>query len=239
MRSIFILSAAVMICALLSTELVAQSRMSDEITINYIASDLAVSDLDAKEWQNASEIGVDRYWSGRTAPVGHQFSAKLLWSDSALYVRFQANQTEPLIVSENPNLSTKTDGLWERDVCEIFIAPDRNDRNKYFEFEIAPNGEWIDLGIEVLPKKRLTDKDYKSGMTSAVRVDEGSVVLAIKIPFSAFGKTPKAGDIWLGNLFRCVGKGPTRGYLAWRPTNTKVPSFHVPSKFGELRFVKK
>ena len=30
---------------------------------------------------------------------------------------------------------------------------------------------------------------------------------------------------------------PTRGYLAWRPTLTKSPNFHVPSKFGNFRFV--
>src|SRR5205807_8790445 len=115
------------------------------------------------------------------------------------------------------------------DVCEIFIAPNRNERNKYFEFEIAPTGEWIDLGIEVKRTKRETDWDYASRMQSAAKIENDKVVMAIKIPWTALGKTPKPGDIWLGNLFRCVGKDPTRGYLSWQATKTKEPSFHVPT----------
>ncbi len=73
-------------------------------------------------------------------------------------------------------------------------------------------------------------------MTSAVRVEDDRIVMAIKLPFAAFGKTPSEGDVWLGNLFRCVGEDPTRGYLAWRPTRTEKPNFHVPEAFGEFRF---
>jgi Carbohydrate-binding family 9 len=62
--------------------------------------------------------------------------------------------------------------------------------------------------------------------------------MAIKIEWKAFGKTPKIGDVWLGNIFRCIGKDPTRGYLAWSPTMTKEASFHVPEKFGEFEFGK-
>ena len=176
--------------------------------------------------------------SGEKAPEGRHFRTRLLWSDTALYVRFEANQTEPLVVSEVPNLAMKTRGLWDRDVCEIFLAPNRGEYRKYFEFEIAPNGEWIDLGIHQKPDERITDWDYASGMQSKSMIGKGKVWMAIKIEWKAFGKTPKAGDVWLGNLFRCVGKDPTRGYLAWSPTLTKEPSFHVPEKFGEFEFVK-
>jgi hypothetical protein len=41
-----------------------------------------------------------------------------------------------------------------------------------------------------------------------------------------------------GDLLRCVGKDPTRGYLAWRPTKTKEPAFQHLEAFGELRFEK-
>ncbi len=211
---------------------------SDKINVKHVQSDFPITDLDSRSWSAASEVLVDRYWSGIKAPEGRHFTARLIWSDTALYVRFEANQTEPLVVSENPDITAKTDELWDRDVCEIFIAPDKKKRNKYFEFEIAPTGEWIDLGIEVTPKKRLTDLEYNSGMMSAVRIDKDKVVMAIKIEWKAFGKTPRSKDIWLGNIFRCVGKDPTRGYLSWQATKTKVPSFHVPSKFGEFEFVK-
>ena len=211
---------------------------SHRLRVAHLVNDLDIQKLDDPAWSTAPEVAITSYWSGNTAPSGRQFKARLLWSATALYIRFEANQMEPLIVSDKPDLTQKIKGLWDRDVCEIFIAPNKAARNKYYEFEIAPTGEWIDLGIVVTPKKRLTDLDYASGMTSAVSNEKEKVTMAIKIPFSSLGKTPMVGDIWLGNLFRCVGKDPTRGYLAWQPTRTKQPAFHVPKAFGEFQFVK-
>lgn len=208
------------------------------VNIARIDREINIGDLDAGAWNRASRVDIGKYWSGATAPNGRHFSARLLWSKTALYVRFEAVQTEPLVVNLTPDLTKKTVGLWDRDVCEIFIARDRSKPNKYFEFEIAPTGEWIDLGIEVTPDGRKTDWEYVSKMTSGVRVEKDKIVMAIKIPFASLGKTPKPGDVWLGNLFRCVGEGETRGYLAWQPTMTETPNFHVPTAFGEFIFSK-
>lgn len=218
---------------------IAQDNMiaSKRVRINHVASDFAITELNSDVWEKASEVTIGNYWSGAKAPPDRHFKARLVWSETALYVRFEANQAEPLVVNDRPDVTAKTVGLWERDVCEIFIAPNKADRNKYFEFEIAPTGEWIDLGITVTPKRRITDLEYTSGMRSSVSLEPKKVVMAIKIEWKAFGKTPKTGDIWLGNLFRCVGKDPSRGYLSWQATNTKTPNFHVPSKFGEFEFV--
>jgi hypothetical protein len=215
-----------------------QAKMTNRIKIKQIKNDFPVNELENKSWEKAAEIVIDKYWSGAKAPKGRHFKARLLWSDTALYVRFEANQTEPLIVSETPNLKSKTRGLWDRDVCEIFLAPDKSEPRRYFEFEIAPNGEWIDLGIHQKPDERLTDWDYVSGMDSKALIGKDKIWMAIKVAWKAFGKTPRAGDVWLGNLFRCVGQGPTRGYLAWSPTGTEDPAFHVPEKFGEFEFDK-
>jgi alpha-galactosidase len=201
-------------------------------------ADFPAASLDNVNWKKATEIYTDTYWSGDPAPAGRRFKTKLLWSNSALYVRFEASQSEPLVVADSPDLTKKTMGLWERDVCEIFIAPDRLLPNHYFEFEIAPTGEWVDLAINIKGKERETDQNYSSGMQSAARVKKDRVVMVIKVPWTAFAKKPAKGDIWAGNLFRCVGKGPERGYLAWLPTRTAKPNFHVPSAFGELIFEK-
>lgn len=214
----------------------ASAKMPDKIKIAHLKTDFPISELNHKSWKSATETLVDKYWSGENAPTGRQFKAKLLWSDTALYVRFEANQTEPLVISDKPNLTSKTRGLWDRDVCEIFLAPNKAEFRKYFEFEIAPTGEWIDLGIYQKPDERITDWDYHSGMQSAAKIEKNKVVSAIKIEWKAFGKTPKTGDVWLGNILRCVGKDPTRGYLTWQPTFTKEASFHVPEKFGEFEF---
>ncbi len=209
-----------------------------QIKIAHIEKDFLIGELDNESWEKAQEIAVENYWSGEKANFGRHAKAKLLWSDSAFYVRFEANQTEPLVVSKAPNLKSKTKGLWDRDVCEIFVAPNSKEPNKYFEFEIAPNGEWIDLEIHRMSDERKIDLDYQSGIKSAAKIEIGKVLMAMKIQWKAFGKTPKVKDIWKGNLFRCVGSGETRGYLAWSPTRTEMPNFHVPEAFGEFEFIK-
>lgn len=215
-----------------------QTDMTNKIKIAHINKDFSINEMDDNAWKKADETLVNKYWSGANAPGGRHFTAKFLWSSKALYVRFEAVQKEPLNVSETADLKMKTQGLWNRDVCEIFLAPDKNESRKYFEFEIAPNGEWLDLAIYQKSDERITDWDYASGMQSAARIGEEKIVMAIKIQWKAFGKTPKAGEIWKGNIFRCIGSGETRGFLAWQPTMTKTPNFHVPEKFGELEFVR-
>jgi alpha-galactosidase len=222
----------------------AKSRNSDRMNekpkaeIRYISADFDISELDHKLWKRARSIKTEHYWSGEKAPKGRRFKTKMLWSDKALYVRFEANQDEPLVVSDEPNLKSKTRGLWERDVCEIFLAPNRDDFRRYFEFEVAPTGEWIDLGIFQKPDERITDWDYESGMKTAAKIEKDGVYMAFKVEWSAFGQTPKSGDVWAGNILRAVGKDPDRGYLAWSPTWTEKPNFHVPEKFGEFEFVR-
>jgi hypothetical protein len=180
-----------------------------KLKIKFLKNDFPVGEFGNKNWENAAEISIDKYWSGTAAPTGRHAKAKLLWSNTALYVRFEANQDEPLVVSEKPNLKSKTLGLWDRDVCEIFVAPNITEPRKYFEFEIAPNGEWIDLGIYQLPDCRETDWDYQSGMQSAAKIESGKITMA---------------------------SGEMRGYLAWQPTKTPEPAFHVPQAFGEFEF---
>ena len=206
-------------------------------TVSYIEQDFDINALDDPAWSKAQAVLIDRYWSGEFAPPSRQFKARILWSDTSVYVRFDARLDEPLVVSDVPNLTKKSIGLWDRDVCEIFIASDSSIPSKYYEFEVAPTGEWLDVAVEVQTDRRISDWEYRSNMSTAARIDKGLVILAMRIEWEAFGRKPKLGDIWLGNLFRCVGKDPDRGYLAWRPTYTSVPSFHVPECFGQFRFM--
>jgi len=207
------------------------------LKVKYIEKDFDVADLDNSAWSSAETVVIDRHWSGESAPEVRYFTAKLLWSDEALYARFEAEQHEPLVVSDTPKLSKKSIGLWDRDVCEIFVAPDAGQSEKYFEFEVAPTGEWLDVSIEMRPDRRNADWDYRSGMTVATRIETNKVISAIRIPWSAFDRKPSVGDEWRGNLYRCVGRDPTRGYVAWQPTMTPEPNFHVPERFGEFLFI--
>jgi len=213
--------------------------MSDNKTIievRHASADLPVADLNHKDWQRAQSVQITKYWSGAEAPAGRHAEARLLWSEKALHIRFVCHQAEPLVVSDAPQTSKKTMGLWDRDVCEIFIAPDANVAERYLEFEAAPTREWLDVAIHVTPEKRESDWDFNSHMTTAAQVEKDRVTIAMRIPWNHWIHEPQAGERWRANLFRCVGKDPDRGYLAWQPTRTPKPNFHVPRVFGWLVF---
>jgi hypothetical protein len=208
-------------------------------TIKYVGADLSSYDFSLSVFEKTDVVSIDKYWSGAAAQNKRHFTARLLWSDEALWILFEGNQQEPLIVSDKPDTSKKTHRLWDRDVFEIFLAPNASEPRKYFEFEVAPTGEWIDLALDTTSGKRVTDWEYDSDMkVIAVGNRNEKVQALIRIPWKAFGGKPKVGDVWLGNLLRCIGKDPDRGYLTWSPTMTKEPNFHVPDRFGEFHFVK-
>ena len=201
-----------------------------------VEHDLAAGDFDDPAWARARAAQIARYWSGEDAPAERRAEARCLWNEQALSVRFDCRQAEPPVVSAAPHLERKTIGLWDRDVCELFITPERDAIRHYFEFEVAPTGEWVDLKLTVRPQGRETDWHFRSGMTAAARVRADSITLGMRVPWKPLGGPPRAGDRWRCNLFRCVGRDPARGYLAWQPTHTPEPSFHVPDKFGWMVF---
>lgn len=212
-----------------------------EIEAQRVHVEVPAAELEHEAWEKAPSVFITHYWSGEVAPIGRHAEARLIWSDEALCVRFVCRQNEPLVVNRAPLLDRKAIGLWDRDACEIFIAPDALRPERYFEFEAAPTGEWLDLRIHWMPDGRETDWDFQSGMTTAARIAECEITIAMRLPWEGFGMLtpPHAGERWLVNLFRCIGAeedDASRGYLAWQPTRTARPNFHVPEAFGWFCF---
>lgn len=194
------------------------------------------SDFQNEIWRECHPVMIEHYWSGEPAPRSRHAEVRICWSSEALHVRFVCTQQEPLIVNPDPKTDRKTLGLWDRDVCEIFLAPDPANPWAYFEFEAAPTGEWVDLGITITPSRRETDWDFTSGFTTAAKLEREQLMVGMRIPWSEAIPKPETGEEWRVNLFRCVGPESPERYLAWRPTKTPEPAFHVPEAFGTLRF---
>ena len=207
-----------------------------QIVAPYVDTPIDKADFDNANWENCERIPIEHYWSGEPAASTRHAEAWICWSNEALHVRFVCVQREPLIISDNPRTDQKTLGLWDRDVCEIFLAPNAADPSRYFEFEAAPTGEWVDLGIKIKPSGRETDWDYASGLTTAAKLENDQLSIGMRIPWSKSIPKPAPGEVWRFNVFRCVGPEAPERYLAWRPTQTPEPNFHVPDAFGYLRF---
>src|ERR1044072_7444852 len=95
-----------------------------QIIAHYVSQAVSEADFENEIWQQCEPVRIEHYWSGELATPDRHAEARICWSDEGLHVRFVGVQREPLIVAENPQTERKTLGLWDRDVCEIFVESD-------------------------------------------------------------------------------------------------------------------
>ena len=187
----------------------------------------------APEWSLATSISFCADWQGRNLDPTRQTEVRLLWTPSALYLRFECRYRE-LFVFDDSDPNGRRDHLWDRDVAEAFLQPDPSRPRYYREFEVSPNGMWIDL--DIFPGGL---NDLKSGLQRSVWLDRDRHTWAaeLAIPMAALTANFDPAAVWRVNFFRVEGKQEPRFYSAWQPTNTSQPNFHVPKAFGNLCFV--
>lgn len=206
---------------------------SSEITAVRLDSPLEANGLPISDaWSRAEPVLFAHDWQGRNADARRSTEVRLLWSDEMLFLRFVCRYRS-LTVFEEADSNGRRDRLWERDVAEVFLQPDRFGTRYYKEFEVAPNGFWIDL--EIAPEGL---KHIASGMRSEGTIDAGrrEWVARIAIPMRSLVRNFDPTHTWRANFFRCEGVDPQRFFSAWQPTHTPEPQFHVPERFGTIRF---
>jgi len=184
-------------------------------------------------WDAAAPIIFNADWQGKNADPERETQVRLLWTRETLFLHFRS-RFRTITVFPGADPSGRRDHLWDRDVVEVFLQPDPTYPGHYFEFEVSPNGYWIDLNIEHGERS-----DPQSGMKCRTRLDEKSRIwtaeLAIPLRGLALHFDPLS--IWRVNFFRVEGDSEPRFYSSWRPTNTPQPNFHVPTAFGKLKFL--
>ena len=182
----------------------------------------------ADAWSNAKPVTFYCDWRGENSDPQRETEARLLWSNHHLYIRFRCLYRE-IYVNDKP--SGRCDELWLKDVAEIFIQRGEDELRHYREFEISPNGDWLDLDINAGRKSFLM-----CDLKSRVVCDGKLWVAELAIPMDCLTPEFNSDEIWRLNLFRIEGREPNRFYSAWQPTCTPKPNFHVPEQFGELVF---
>jgi alpha-galactosidase len=186
----------------------------------------------APEWRSATPIAFCADWQGKNPDPGRESRARILWSPRTLYLRFECRFRE-LYLFDDSGPDGRRDHLWDRDVAEVFLQPDPSRERYYREFEVSPNGMWVDL--DIFPGGRA---DLKSGMSRSVVLDKDarSWVAELAIPMRSLTPEFDPGKVWRVNFFRVEGPEEPRHYMAWQPTHSPQPNFHVPQAFGKLRF---
>jgi len=235
--------------------------MTDVITAARVSGEISLDAANpAKDWQSAVPIRFSADWQGQNADPALETEVRVLWSPTKLYVRFVCHYRE-MFVFDDSDPTGRRDHLWDRDVAEVFLQPPDSIKNahrgtghvgtgvharpagqspaqlnspKYYkEFEVAPNGMWIDLDISPAGLA-----DLKSGLTRSVHLDETRKIWTaeLAIPMKALTSNFDSQSIWRVNFYRVEGKIEPRKYMAWQPTMTPQPNFHVPERFGRMRF---
>ncbi len=188
-------------------------------------------------WRGSEPVYMTRNAHGKSEPK-YRTETRTRWTSQNLYILFVCPY-ENLYLKPSPNSTAETNELWNWDVAEAFIGTDFKNIRRYKEFELSPQGEWVDLDIDL---NKPNDEDgwkWNSGLEVSARIDAAAHVWygAMRIPYKAIDSRPAAaGNMLRINLFRCQGASPNRKYLAWQPPMRD--SFHTPEKFGILELVK-
>ena len=199
--------------------------------------------LDEPAWKTAAPpVTLQFLWESQTG-AKQVTRGRLLWDERALYVGYEAEDTDI-----NARFTQRDDPTYRDDAVEIFINPDPTQETVYYGFEMNARGVLYDYlcynsrtffkrydatGVQVAASIRGTLNDRSD-------TDSGWSLEAV-IPWENFEelsrRPPVAGAVWRANLNRWDGVEPNRRMSIWSdPQNTNSWP-HVPSRFGELIFV--
>lgn len=196
--------------------------------------------LQKEVWKTADWVRFDHDMTGKKHYPQSETEVATVWTPHYVYFAYRCKYTE-LNVFENADPAVDKWGLWNRDVVEVFLNPQPERVSHYYEFEVSPNNLSIDLEINK-NESPFNDASWDSHFEHATRVDPEHHIWTceFRIPVASMGvKEIHAGAEWRLNLFRADGSGDDsqRRFLSWSTIPTGV-SFHVPTRFGIIQFVK-
>jgi Carbohydrate family 9 binding domain-like len=196
---------------------------------------------DEPAWAAASAVE----WG--PAPYATRFRA--LWNDEGLFLRFDADDPSPW-----HTMTRRDEHLWDEEVVEIFLDPNRSGRD-YYELEINPANVTCDLRmISPWPDKKGDIAWDLAGLATRVRPRDGAAgvrgwTATARLPWSGLRSLPSArhvalpprpGDAWRFNVFRIERPGGPQSpekeavFAAWSPPSAE--SFHDVSALRDFVF---
>ncbi len=222
LRKVYFDNARKLLVRSLPLPVIRAKRIESDFELNHRTAEAA--------WRKAKPVTIEYTLKDGAGMPGLATRVRALWSDRFLYLGYEGPFSE-LATFSPADLNQERFGLWERDVVEAFVGTDPGNIRHYYEFEVSPNGEQIDLEIGGATK----GLEWNSGFESAAKVNEKEKLYAveIRIPLKALSAIPPApGTRWRLNLYR--HDIAHESFLAWSPTATATA--HTPEKFGHLEF---
>lgn len=186
------------------------------------------------DWEKADIANIDFVpWNG-AHPYPYKMTAKLLYTDEALFVR-QETDERPLTARYNK----PGDPVNEDSCMEFFISPNADDpKHHYFNFEINPLGiiqmmYCVDRNEYITPVVDYNIFDVKSVIT------KDTWQLTYKIPYTFILEyAEKISSEITGNFYKCGDCSEVEHYACWSPVLCEEEDFHRSEYFGKLIFEK-
>jgi len=211
-------------------------KTDSQYALSSFADNDPVSDTDPHStfWQSAPHIVMNHDTHGKQVP-GYRTEVRSRWTPENLYFLFSCPYEE-LHLRPSPSLASKTNGLWNWDVAEAFMGSLNDPIHRYKEFELSPQGEWLDLDIDLTKPRKIGMESWRSDFKAAARIEpkEKTWYGFMRIPYRAIEeREAAAGNMLRINFFR--SQGPNHIEVAWKPPQQE--SFHAPEQFGLLRLI--
>jgi hypothetical protein len=191
------------------------------------------ADLGTEFWRAAQWEAISTQWNGEAVDPQWETFFAARWTGEFLYFGFHS-QFQNLTMVDRPQIETRIHDLWDKeDVVEIFMAPDLRRLNCYKEFELSPSAQWIEIDLD--RDRNFKNFNWDGGMESrsAVNLVRRHWQAEFRVSLESLGmKGMAAGTRVALNAFRVELKSQL--YLAWNPTMTPKPDFHVPQRFGRM-----
>ena len=198
--------------------------------------------LDDRGWDEASGTG-SFVETRRGGKAELQAAAKLLWDRHHLYVAVDVRDT--LLRASDRERDSH---LWEQDCVELMIDPGGHGTN-YFEIQVSPRGVVFDTRYDrrrwPQPYGRVEwDARVRAAVDLRGTLDDDApdagYSVEIAIPWHAFSLegarmgSPAVGDHWRMNVYAIDLMRRRQRAAAWSALG--IGDFHVPRRFGILRF---
>jgi len=224
--------AALVLCLLVTSA--SASRAAARIDSIYAQKDSPPeTNPDSRFWRGVPGVVARANRGGGLVPVsGMEIRSR--WTHKYLYLLFICT-FRTLNLNPNPRTDIETNKLWQWDVAEAFIGSDFNHIRRYKEFEVSPQGEWVDLDVNLDRPHHEDGWVWNSGFKVAARISRKTHIWYgfMQIPYAAIDARPASvNNILRANFFLSEVAGPYRDGLAWQPTHQQT--FHVPEAFGTL-----
>lgn len=197
-------------------------------------------------WETAQPIQLMDAITGE--PGRFSTEVRVLYSDNFLYVKFDCEDDYVWAT-----ISERNGQIYNEECVEVFLNPS-NCKHQYYELNLSPKNVVYDACVinsrtpenfqgSIKPLFQMNIENMKTAVSVNgelnVKGKSKHWQARYAIPFDelygADNVPPKPGDIWRANFYRI--DSPTKNqqeYYAW--SKTEKPAFHLPWRFGYLRF---